>query len=482
MFSLFRAPRPVVLARADHCISRKDIDHDALRVLYRLHDNGYEAYLVGGGVRDLLLGRKPKDFDVGTNARPNEIKKMFRNCFLIGKRFRLAHIVYDGGKKIIETSTFRKAPPQAVQTVQVSQGTEVAPETEGAMLMDDNTFGTPEEDAQRRDFTVNGLFYNIADFSVIDYVGGLKDLQKRVIRSIGDPEIRFREDPVRMMRAVKFAARLDFTIDRAARRAITKYHDDILMAAPPRVSEEVFRLFSFSSSAKSFRLLWETKLLQTLFPKISSFVDRTGGPSSPQWDYLQAFDNLPENDEVQNAARLAILLYPVFHSEFQQLPRSPRDEHRGRGGRWRFLQNFEREVLANVAIPRGTVIAALNCLFLLPRLRERPGFVLAPKFSVCSRDFPNLMTLARAVYSVEGQPCDLLDEWQALRDSEMGHLYDSRRRQEDGEEKEIAERESDREMGSDTPRPRKHFHRRRSHHRFHRGRRGEERDNKEGLE
>ena len=273
-----------------------------------------------------------------------------------------------------------------------------------------------------------------------------------------------------------------FTIDRAARRAIAKYHDDILKAAPPRVSEEIFRLFSFSSSAKSFRLLWETKLLQTLFPKISSFVDRTGGSSSPQWDYLQAFDGLPDNDEVQNAARLAILLYPVFNSEIQQCsPLSAREEHRGRGGRWRFLQNFEREVLSHVAIPRGTVIGALNCLFILPRLRERPSFVLGSRFSVCSRDFPNLMALARAVYAVEGHACDLLDEWQAFHDAEVGQVEDSRQRREDVEEDESPEQESEGEMGGEVSRPRS-SRRRRSHRRHYRGRRREERGYTEGKE
>ena len=186
-----RSKGPVVYERAKHCISRKDIDPDALKVLYRLNALGYTAYLVGGGVRDLLLGRKPKDFDVGTSATPNEVKRAFRNCFLIGRRFRLAHIRF--GEKVIETATFRRNS----QTV----GEIIEHAAEGPF--EDNTFGTPETDAYRRDFTVNGLFYNIKDFSVIDWVGGMKDLEGKVIRSIGDPEIRFREDPVRMMRAME---------------------------------------------------------------------------------------------------------------------------------------------------------------------------------------------------------------------------------------------------------------------------------------
>ena len=225
--------RPVVLSRQEHCISRKNIERTALKVLYGLSDAGYKAYLVGGGVRDLLLGREPKDFDVGTDATPSEVKRVFRrNCFLIGHRFRLAHVNFGG--TIIETSTFR-APPQP----------QPGQDEDDKMQWDDNTFGTPEEDANRRDFTVNGLFYDISTFSVIDYVGGLKDLKKKLIRSIGDPFVRFQEDPVRMMRAVKFASRLDFKIEEQTQQAILKHHADILKASPPRVHEEVFRLFSY---------------------------------------------------------------------------------------------------------------------------------------------------------------------------------------------------------------------------------------------
>ena len=219
-----RNDAPVICERAEHCISRSNIDPDALKVLYRLAKAGHVAYLVGGSVRDLLLGRQPKDFDVGTDARPNEIRRLFRNCFLIGRRFRLAHIVF--GRKVIETSTFRRQP----DTVESENG---------LYQTEDNTFGTPEEDAKRRDFTVNGLFYDIKTFSVIDYVGGLKDLEKRLLRCIGDPNIRFREDPVRMMRAVKFASRLGFTVDRASSKAILKHHADILNASAPRLCEEI---------------------------------------------------------------------------------------------------------------------------------------------------------------------------------------------------------------------------------------------------
>src|SRR5258705_780881 len=209
---------PRIVPREEHSVSRRDIDPDALKVLYRLRQYEHVAYLVGGSVRDLLIGRRPKDFDIGTSAHPYQVKKLFRNCWIIGRRFRLAHVKF--GTKVIEVATFRR---------QVQPGEEIGPEapplpdaqrsrdadTDAERLIHrDNTFGTPEEDAFRRDFTVNALFYDIATFSVIDYVGGLEDLDQRVIRTIGDPAVRFREDPVRMLRAVALAARLQFTIDR----------------------------------------------------------------------------------------------------------------------------------------------------------------------------------------------------------------------------------------------------------------------------
>src|SRR6187431_956383 len=202
---------PVIVPREQHTISRSQIDPDALKVLYRLHQNSYVAYLVGGSVRDLLLGRRPKDFDIGTSAHPYQVKKLFRNCWIIGRRFRLAHVKF--GSKVIEVATFRRqvAPGEEVVQDGVPAPDPSTPEGEH-LIHHDNTFGTPEEDAFRRDFTINALFYDIANFSIIDYVGGLDDLRAGVVKSIGNPEVRFREDPVRMMRAVALAARLGFTI------------------------------------------------------------------------------------------------------------------------------------------------------------------------------------------------------------------------------------------------------------------------------
>jgi len=215
---------PVVVPRAGHAISRRQIDPDALKVLYRLHQNNFTAYLVGGSVRDLLLGRRPKDFDVGTDAHPYQVKRLFKNCWIIGRRFRLAHVRF--GTKTIEVATFRRQLSAAELAAPDEPGGGIVVDELGdvdRMVHRDNTFGTPEEDAFRRDFTINALFYDIADFSIIDYTGGLEDLEARVVRSIGDPVERFQEDPVRMIRAVSMASRLDFSIDPPIDAAIAQH-------------------------------------------------------------------------------------------------------------------------------------------------------------------------------------------------------------------------------------------------------------------
>jgi len=230
---------PVVLKRSDHTVSRKNISSAAAKVLYHLKDEGYTAYLAGGGVRDLLLHRNPKDFDVATNATPEQIRKIFKNCRLIGRRFRLAHILFRG--EIIETSTFRAPVPEEPDEGTHCENTLRVGET--GMVMRDNIFGTPEEDALRRDFTINALFYNIADFSVIDFAGGLDDLEKKIIRVIGDPDKRFAEDPVRMIRAARFAGTLEFNIEPAAYESICRNNQLLANAAPSRMYEEVQKLF-----------------------------------------------------------------------------------------------------------------------------------------------------------------------------------------------------------------------------------------------
>ncbi len=224
--------KPTILTRDQHCISRKQIDSDTLKVLYRLHRHGYKAYLVGGSVRDLLLGRQPKDFDIGTDATPNQVHKLFRNSFLVGRRFRLVHINFAGNKQI-EVATFRRHPRED----------ELPDDPDKYFHFVQNVFGSPAEDANRRDFTINALFYNIADFSVIDYLGGLNDLKNQRLRVIGDPQIRFVEDPVRMLRAIEFSKRLNFSLDENIYSAISTHKELLATAAPARIREEIMELF-----------------------------------------------------------------------------------------------------------------------------------------------------------------------------------------------------------------------------------------------
>ena len=392
MFDFLRKKRkaPTVYKRPEHCVSRKNIDPDALKVLYRLSSLGYTAYLVGGGVRDLLMGRIPKDFDVGTSAKPNEVKKAFRNCFLVGRRFRLAHVRF--GDKVIETATFR----QNSQTV----GEIIEHAAEGPQ--EDNTFGTPETDAYRRDFTVNGLFYNIADFSVIDWVGGMDDIRNKIIRAIGNPGVRFQEDPVRMMRAVKFSARLGFKIEPKTWAAMKKYHACIRLAAPPRVCEEVFRLFTYSHAAEAFLLLWECGMLGDLVPELARYVERTGGRKSPTFKYLQALDQYDammtkKGFEVSNGLRAAILMTGLFQEE------------RKLGAGRKVIQLFTTAIKA----PKSVYFTGAILLDSCRRFAEPPRKSKSTRF-IHSRDFLDALDYNRIVLRADKRDEGVLNEWADL--------------------------------------------------------------------
>lgn len=246
-----------IIPRSEHGISRSNISEYALKVLYRLSQAGYEAYLVGGGVRDLLLGREPKDFDIATDASPEEVRRLFRNCRLIGRRFRLAHVHF--GREIIEVATFRGLADE-------SEDNDKSVSKNGIVLRD-NVYGTLEEDAWRRDFTVNALYYNIKDFSVVDYTGGMADLKAGRLRMIGDPIRRFREDPVRMLRAVRFAAKLGFRIDPQSERAIRELGYLLEEVAPARLFDESLKLLFAGSGVATYELLRHYHLFGQLFPE-----------------------------------------------------------------------------------------------------------------------------------------------------------------------------------------------------------------------
>jgi poly(A) polymerase len=402
--------QPIVRTRSEHPISRRDIDPDALTVLNRLSQEGFTAYLVGGGVRDLLRGVRPKDFDVSTDAHPNQVKRLFRNCFLIGRRFRLAHIRF--GQKVIETSTFRRNP---------GQGDEPAAGPGDADLLQhrDNTFGSPEEDALRRDFTINGLFYDIRTFRVLDYVGGLDDLEKRVIRSIGDPDVRFREDPVRMVRAVRFASRLGFSIEPATLRAMLNLHSEIRKASPARLQEEIYRLFGHGVSEKAFRLLEETGLFGDLFPGLAAHEAAAPASRYLLWRCLGAFDGRePRPGTYANSLLWAMLAYPVFEGCVAASPGGHRRE---------INESCAHEAVRTaggwLALSRRSFAEASRLLAALGRLMESAGADhaagrRAARIRFMRHElFPAAMLLWEVVALARGDSTGPIHRWKAEAES-----------------------------------------------------------------
>ncbi len=259
------SPRPQVIPRSEHNISRNQISENALKVLYRLKNGGYGAYLVGGSVRDLLLGREPKDFDVATDARPEQIRELFRNSRLIGRRFRLAHVRY--GDEIIEVSTFRAQHKEFEDAGHVVEG----------RILQDNVYGTIDDDAWRRDFTVNALYYNIEDFSVIDYVGGMNDIRAGRIRLIGNPDQRYIEDPVRMLRAVRFEVKLGFRIDPESEKPIFRLNELLTDIPSARLFEECIKLFTGGKALETFEQLRHYDLFRILFPQTDAVLQQQEG-------------------------------------------------------------------------------------------------------------------------------------------------------------------------------------------------------------
>lgn len=388
----------VILRRSEHCVSRRDIDGDAIKVLYRLKNHGHEAYLVGGGVRDLLLGRHPKDFDIGTSAHPGEIRKLFRNSILIGRRFRLVHILFRN--KVIEVSTFRREPERG------------EPHEEGGAVYQrrDNTFGTAQEDARRRDFTINGLFYDIGTFGVIDHVGGVEDLDKGLIRCIGDPDVRFCEDPVRMIRAARFASRLGFTIEKNTYRAILEHHAEIQKASPARLLEEVYKLFLFGSGQRAFRILHKTGLLRMLFPELAGHLDLKGRSGSMFWRHLAALDAGATSLAAPTPALLlGVLLYGPFRHSVDAHARE-----RGTVNWDAAAQRILKPVTMRFGAPKRVSHRIVQMFLDQRRLQSRPGRRFPRRRFVGREGFLESLALYEIDLIARGKDMELLEQWKQL--------------------------------------------------------------------
>ena len=349
-----------VIPRDAHPISRKDISPNALRVLYRLREGGFAAHLVGGAVRDLLVGGHPKDFDVATDATPEQVRALFRNCRLIGRRFRLAHVVY--GREIIEVATFR---------ANSDDGSGDRETHEGGRLLRDNVYGSIEDDAVRRDFTANALYYAIEDFSVRDYVGGFDDVQARVLRLIGDPEQRYREDPVRMLRAVRLAAKLGFTIEPATAEPIARLAPLLREAAPARLFEESLKLFLSGHAVASFEGLERHGLLQVLLPEAATALasNRSGALRRMLVEGLRGTDARVANDEpVSPAFLFALLLWPAYCRDLMGL--QAQGVHSAEAQR-RAADRVTLHQLNTIALPRRFSLPMQEIWLLQSRFSQR---------------------------------------------------------------------------------------------------------------
>lgn len=402
-------PEPRILPRPEHSVSRQLISSGALKVLYRLHNAGFKAYLVGGGVRDLLLGARPKDFDVATDAKPQEIRRLFKNARIIGRRFRLAHIIFRDG--IVEVSTFRSQPDPDAQKGGPDE----------LLITDDNRFGTPLEDAFRRDFTINALFYSIADFSVIDYVGGLDDIEQRSVRVIGEPEVRFCEDPVRMMRACEFAGRLGFTIEKRTQEAIQSCGTEMSKASPARLVEELLQLLKCGSAGASVQWMLELGLLDVLLPEALAMITAREKGAGDFGNVLPTLDRMiNDGRELDDVVLLGAILLP--HLMLQRF------EFETRRRRWLEPTAFSKLV-------QETLKPFLERFQVANYKRARLEQALEGFHRLCSQSwtrsqrsrfaaksyFDDALALFEILVRATGEGHDALEAWQAARRQRPRH-------------------------------------------------------------
>ena len=401
-----------------HRLSLRDVDADALKVVRKLHAAGHEAYLVGGCVRDLYLNRKPKDFDVATSARPEQIRRVFRNSRIIGRRFKLAHVFF--GSKVIETSTFRAPIDAAVAD-------EDNGEDEDLLITHDNEWGDVEQDARRRDFTINGLFFDIEHQQIVDFVDGVDDLDRGVIRTIGDPVVRFREDPVRMIRAIKFAARLDFMIDAASWSALLECAPDIARCSRARLVEEIYKLLRGGACKRAFELMLEADLFQYIWPDYMALYDEVGGlhrpgrgdpdeptdlPSALFWRYLAALDDyvVETGQTPSNGVIQAILFAPLLDKQLLDVSRSELDI---------YIDDLMTPPCAALGVARRDRELARQ-IFMAHRRMMQPSPKRGGKSSLVQRQYFHDALLFLG-FSVEARDNDgsVLEHWQQLATGQL---------------------------------------------------------------
>ena len=386
---LLDAPQPSPSHEPE--IPEDRLDPEAIRVIARLRHTGHQAYFVGGCVRDVLLGHTPKDFDVATSAHPGEVRATFRNCRLIGRRFRLAHVYFRGGK-VIEVATFRTIPTDAAEDL---------PESD-LLITRDNVFGTAEEDARRRDFTVNGLFYDVFAGEVIDYVGGRADLEAHRIATIGDPEIRMREDPVRALRAIRFASRLGFTIEPETFAAMRRHGSELGRCAPPRLLEETFKILRCGASTRAFELLRTSGALPVLLPALASFFDSASEDARRRFlAHLSALDALVREGEDPSEAVLlgALLLH---------LPAADRGVPNER-------DRLLAELVATARLPRRIAERTRLALASRGQSRRRKRGASTPAY------FADAMQLLQITVKATGEGAELLERWRTGDGHEGDH-------------------------------------------------------------
>lgn len=392
------APAPaIVLPRSKHPIASRRLSAGAQKVLRRLRQNGRNACLVGGSVRDLLLGRRPKDFDVVTDARPEEVRRLFRNSRIIGRRFRLVHILFGG--EVVEVSTFRRAPDPERQR-----------RSPGELLVtSDNTYGTPRQDAFRRDFTVNALLYRASDRAVVDYVGGLRDLDRGCLRVIGDPNVRYREDPVRMLRACEFAARLDFEIEEETLTAAFEHRRDMVKASPHRLIEELLELLASGHSAAAFDWMGRSGLLPVVLPEVAEVWGSPSGTGVFSGLARQLDERVQAGPELPPAVLLSSVLLPRIVVGRERLEARGTRVHRGR------LQRLVDDVVADLgsrfALSAARRIRMKRALETFQRLCEPPRSARTVQSLVRRDAFEPALELFALLAAATGSGAEVLEGW-----------------------------------------------------------------------